>query len=633
MAKLDLLELRSLREKWEPVNVDALSSEDRQKFLSRKMAVDLYIDGVAPQIITEKTNISGSEIIRCTKRCAFKDNSGICKGYAALIPNSHTVKTPDKLHQLFLKYPELETFIIGNYYGDRQYTLEHNMNIRTLHNKFIEKCKCIGIQDYDYPLCLKDKGYVSLYRHVKQMELKLANETIKRIDKNARQKFQSTGYGETSSLIPLAPYGIVQIDGHKIDMIYSVEVENEHGEIILMPATRAWLLAVIDVSTRVIIGYSVSPYENYNQYDVLQAIHNSIVPHKKIHFTHAGFKYPDNGGFPSLAFPEIQWAAFDMIMLDNAKSHLAQHTLEKLIREVKCAVNFGSVATPESRGIIERFFKTIETGGFHRLPGTTGSNIHDTKRNFPEKESSKYYISFNDICELLEYFIAEYNNSAHSSLENQTPLQVMERRIYQAGMYPQIIPASKRCDIEKLTYITVERTLRGGYSSGTKPYVSYLGVKYHAYNTAIPMEFTNQKVFLEVNPDDVSHVNLYNKSGVFIAEMVAMGEWGKRPHSIKTHQAALKRKNMNLEENTPFTPHLSLFEDELRQNAKKSRRHRTNAAIIEKEKEIASKTAGTASPIQFTTPKNSNNIKTYSEEEMELINSMPLEEAYKKGLI
>ena len=87
------------------------------------------------------------------------------------------------------------------------------------------------------------------------------------------------------------PYGIVQIDGHKIDMLYSIEWENEQGETIRMPATRAWIIAVIDIATRAIIGYSISPYENYNQYDVLMAVHNSIVPHAKIEFTHKNILY------------------------------------------------------------------------------------------------------------------------------------------------------------------------------------------------------------------------------------------------------------------------------------------------------------------------------------------------------
>ena len=52
-------------------------------------------------------------------------------------------------------------------------------------------------------------------------------------------------------------------------------------------------------------------------------------------------------------------------MLDNAKSHLAGHTVNKIVDELKCSINFGSVATPETRGIIERFFGGLETRGFH----------------------------------------------------------------------------------------------------------------------------------------------------------------------------------------------------------------------------------------------------------------------------
>ena len=634
MAKLDLLELRQNRECWKEINTEALSDEYRERYNKRREAVDLYIDGVAPKIIIEKTGIPGSEIVRCTRRCMEKDSEGNCKGYAALIPNKRVKKTVDKLQKLFLEYPTLEAFVIGNYYGDNKYTLEHNMNIRTLHNKFLQECMRLGIQDYEYPFTLKDKGYVTLYRYIKQLESKMLNLTITRECKDSKQKFYSTGLGESANILPLAPFSHVQIDGHKIDMLYSVEVENEQGEIIFMPATRAWLIAVIDVSTRAIIGYSVSAYENYNQYDVLQAIHNSVVPHQKIEFTHSSFSYPENGGFPSLAISEAQWASFDMIMLDNAKAHLAKNTLEKLATGMKCAVNYGSVATPETRGIVERFFKTLEMGGFHRLPGTTGSNTKDKKRRSPEDESIKYQIKFKDICELLEFLIADYNNSAHSGLENQTPLQVMERRIRYAGMHPYTIPPAERLNIEKLTYFTEEKTLRGGYSSGTRPQISYLGTKYHAIDTQIPMDMIGQKVYIEVNPSDVSHVDLYNKDGVFVAKLVAVGEWGRRPHSLKTHQAALKRKNTNIQANKIFVPNLSEYEDELRENAKKSRRARTNAAIIENELGKAYRNISLVEPpIMYQKPKEVNNAKTYTKEEIELIDSMSIEEAYKRGLI
>lgn len=630
MSKLNLLELRHNRELWANVNVDILPEEARNQYLKRKSAVDLYIDGISLKKIAEETGITSSEIIRLVRKCIVLNDNQTQIGYEALIPHKRTTKTISKLQRLFFQYPLLESYVLGNYFNDPKYTLEHNMNVRTLHMKFLKECRRLGIQDYEYPFTLKDNGYDALLDYIKKEKAKKQSLTIQRESKSARQKFESTGYGESNYLTTLNPYGIVQIDGHKIDMLYSVELENEQGEIISMPATRAWLIAVIDVATRVIIGYSISPYENYNQQDILMAIHNSIVPHKKIEFMHKGFNYPPNGGYPSLAIPETQWAVFNMVMLDNAKSHLAENTVDKLLNISKCCVNFGSVATPETRGIIERFFKTLETSGFHRLPGTTGSSIKDIKRNNPEKQIIKYNITYDDICELIEYLIAEYNNSAHSSFENQTPLQVMERRIKQAGMQPDIIPSEERKNIEKFTYFTVERTIRGGYSTGNKPYISFLGAKYHAYDNYIPMDMINQKACIEVNPLDVSHVDLYDTNGVFIANLIAVGEWGRRAHSLRTRKAALTRKNANKESYNIFVPDLSAYERKLRENANKSRRDRTKAAIITNE---AGKNITESKNSEFHSTKKDIQNETITKEEIELIDSMSIEEAYQKGLI
>lgn len=65
-------------------------------------------------------------------------------------------------------------------------------------------------------------------------------------------------------------------------IVNTVQVENKNGELIDMSATRCWLITLIDTATRAIIGYSLSQYEDYNQTDVLNAIHNSIVTHKKM---------------------------------------------------------------------------------------------------------------------------------------------------------------------------------------------------------------------------------------------------------------------------------------------------------------------------------------------------------------
>ena len=49
MATLNILELRQSRNLWKDINIAALSEDDRNQYIKRKAAVDLYIDGLSPK--------------------------------------------------------------------------------------------------------------------------------------------------------------------------------------------------------------------------------------------------------------------------------------------------------------------------------------------------------------------------------------------------------------------------------------------------------------------------------------------------------------------------------------------------------------------------------------------------------
>ena len=441
----------------------------------------------------------------------------------------------------------------------------------------------------------------------------------------------STGFGISNSLQPFHPYNVVQIDGHKVDLIYSVKTEGQNGEDVWKHAMRPWLITVIDVASRAILGYHITANENYNQYDVLKAIKNCIEPHRRMKF-HRSFSYPEKGGFPSEYCPSLEWATFDMIMLDNAKSHLAKNVVSKLTDQLHCTVNFGSVATPESRGIIERFFKTLETNGYHRLPGTTGSNSRDTKRREPEQESIKYQIRYEDIVELTEYLIAKYNNSAHSSLNGQTPLQVIQRRCEQVGMKPYILSPNERVDFQKILNYTMPVKIQGGYKTGGQPRINFMNVQYHAEDCRIPMSFVKKQAMIEINPDDISHLLLFDMNGKYIARLVAAGEWGKIPHSIETRSLKLKNKRENEDINDHFHPILSDFENELKEAAKNSSRARTQVTKINREQqkgESEEKYKCTVLPTLGTM----DYFGGFSAEEFDALKNESIEELHKKGVL
>lgn len=582
--KYDLDELQALRRTWLVIPPDVIPESNRTTYENRKKAVDMYIDGVGINEIYKATGIHFSNIARLVEKCVQLDETGNFYGYNALIRYNRTKETEKngKFNNLLIKYPELEDYIKGCWYGNKKYTLEKNMNINSLHKRFLQKCLQIGIPDYEYPFNTANKGYVSLSKYLKSLDKHNIEKAASRDSKDNRQKLLSTGIGERYTQNPLQPFSTVQIDGHIIDLIYNVEIVNEDGTIDRKTATRAWIIAVIDVATRVVLGYSVSQEFNYNQYDVIEAIQDAILPKELINPSIEGLQYPQNGGFYSTAFPELQYAIPDEIMMDNAKPHLAINTMEKIVDHLYCAVNFGSVATPETRGIVERFFQTLETRGFHKLPATTGSNTKDLKRRDPEKAAIQYDITIDDIAEIMGVLIAEYNNTKHSSLNNQSPLECMKRRVFESGLRPTIADEEMINTVERLNYLTEKRVVCGG-KNGKRAYINYAGAEYRGYELSATGTFYGKKIVLLVDPRDISEVEAYTEDGLYIGILKARGEFGTKSHSLKTRKNARKLARERGRDKLEFDTPITAYEQALNERGKTSRRDATKADIVRRE--------------------------------------------------
>ena len=587
--KYDLTALQADREDWFDIPEEIIAENYREIYKRRKMAVDMYIDGCKIADIEERTSIRHSNLPRLLERCLCKNEKNVQNGYAGLIPSKRLTRSTQSgcsgklFGQLLMNYPDLVPYLKGNYFGIAPYTTERVMNIRTLHEKFLRKCRELQISEDDYPFNTDSQGYYSLYRYIKKIEMENIELAVNRESKEAKQKLMSTGIGKKYTQNPLAPFNVVQIDGHAVDIIYTTQVRMPDGTIQPMTAHRCWLFAVIDVATRCIIGYSTSQEMNYNQFDILRALQNSILPHKMIEFKIPGFSYPSNGGFPSIAIPETQYALFDMVMLDNAKSHLSKNVRNKALNVINCTLNYGSVATPETRGIIERFFGTLETKGFHRLPMTTDSHVKGIKRRNPETKALKYNVTYDDILEIIEQLIIQYNNSPHESLYNNTPLQEMERKIREYGMIPTIASERKIEEVKKLMYHTATRRVCGGSKNGKRPYISYMNAQYRNDLLAASNIYLGKEITLLINPDDVSTVEAFTEDGTALGILYANGEYGQKSHSLKSRKLINQYAKQNQLNNRTFDTPITAYEQELERRSPYSKRDRTKADILRRE--------------------------------------------------
>lgn len=588
--KYDLIALQADREEWEDLPEEVIPEKYRDTYKRRKMAVDMYIEGYNYTEIERRTGIKHNNFSRILSKCLTKNEHYIPYGYSGLIPGKRlkgNAVADETSHNKFIKflgkYPEMKAFIKGNYFGIAPYTMERVMNIKTLHEKFLRKCKELQISDDEYPFNTDNQGYYALYRYIKKAESEDIELSSNRESKESKQKIMSTGIGKKYVQHPLAPFNAVQVDGHIIDIIYTTQVRMPDSTIQAMPAHRCWLFAVIDVATRCIIGYSTSQEMNYNQYDVLRAFQNSILPHKMLDFKIPGYSYPENGGFPSIALPETRYAMFDMVMLDNAKSHLSKNVRNKALNIINCTLNYGSVATPETRGIVERFFGTLETKGFHRLPMTTDSSIKGIKRRNPEYKAVKYNVTYDDIIEIIEQLIIQYNNSSHEALYNNTPLQEMERKIREYGMMPTVASEKKISELEKLMYHTETRKVCGGQKSGKRPYISFMNAQYRNDLLASNNIYLGKELTLLINPDDISMIEAFSEDGTSLGILRANGEKGAKPHSLKSRKAINQYAKQNKLDNRSFSTPITAYELELERRAPYSKRDRTKADILRRE--------------------------------------------------
>ena len=194
------------------------------------MAVDMYIDEYSLRTISEKTGINRAHIAALFEKCISSDEKGFQKGYAALVPGTlagERKRKPDSesssglFSELLINFPELKEFIIGNYKGDPKYTLDKAMDNSALFQKFLGKCRDIGLGDSDYPFNTKERGRISFYQFLNTLRDRDLSASKNRMDKDSGQIQASTGKGERYTRLPVVPYQCVQVDGHIIDIIYT----------------------------------------------------------------------------------------------------------------------------------------------------------------------------------------------------------------------------------------------------------------------------------------------------------------------------------------------------------------------------------------------------------------------------
>lgn len=252
-----------------------------------------------------------------------------------------------------------------------------------------------------------------------------------------------------------------------------------------LPLGRPWLSLALDAYSKMVTGFYIS-FNAPSAHGVLQCLRRAILPKDEWLARFPGIK----GEWPAHGIPEL-------LAVDNGMD-LHSDALEKTCLEMGIQILFAGSKTPQHKGSIERFFRTMNMGLIHRLPGTVFSSV-DQRGDYPAEE--KAVLDMEALTHLLTKWIVEvYNVSINRSI-GARPIdrwrESAEKRIIELPVHPQ--------QLEVISGIPARRTL---FHYG----IELEGLQYNSelLQTIRRRVGENKPVDLKFYEDTVAYVHVYD---------------------------------------------------------------------------------------------------------------------------
>lgn len=515
LKKFDIPEKYLNISNWEPISISQMSEAEKEYCLKKQEIIRLYFSTLIPiKKLCEEYQISSRELYLLIDRCLSLKEDGTIYGYSAILPHFRIKKRNVKKFEKFLdEHSVLQELIIKKF---EKYKYHQKTNLKLIHKLLLNYCYKQNISVAEYPLNLSDKGYKALLRYYKSWS--------KEKDKEKTNQIKGLSLEQLATSVD-SPLAEVEIDGHRIDAYFITEFQTPSGTWRKAVIERPWVICCIDRSTRCILSYELVLKSGYDSMDLISCLEKALIPQE-------GFPISENETetmFPNQLFPEVEYALFDELYLDNAKSHLSDLVLNTLVHKIGIKLCFSKVAEPTRRGIIERFFRTLEENSFHNLPSTTGSSPKDSRRNRPEEQARKFCISVQDLENILAKTIKCYNYEPHDALYGNSPIEDFQQKI-EGKLYPYL-PLALR---DGGAFHTISDT-RNIVANGVNNYlhINFAGAKYTSAKLLADKILKGKKLILEINLTDIRVIQTFYETGEFYDNLVVEKKWRGRKHSLK----------------------------------------------------------------------------------------------------
>lgn len=556
---------------WPTFDEGALEKKKYLEYINRKKGVEMYARGHDASLIKIETGFSEKYIYRLiTERCLATHQDGRIYGWRGLIPNVNIngYKRKNKvsansfghgcsgaLDSLFVRFPEVKESFNNKILNSRgQKNLDYvNQSSKGLWLWFLNQLKELGLEiKQEWPFDTDKRGYVTITKYIKKVLAENPAQAVKVFGKQSSQKI-TTGDGTDRPID--APLSRVEMDAHLLDGHFCILVPDFSGDFTEKIIHRVWVIVLIDVYTRVVLGYHLSLGKEVNKFDVLKAIRNSVTKYKPSK-NFSDIKYCEDPGFPSMLSDKYIGLCWDEMCVDGALAenctyieHILNNVIgSKLISPVSKISNYAKRRNKDDRPNIEAFFRNISTYGFQKLSNTSGKD-HKSKRENPQKIAieSRFQLEYAE--ELLGAMITEYNNTPHSSLGYRSPLEYFEFTIRKQENLRYV-------DQEKIDILFSYRKkcqVKGNLQQGRKPYINFEGARYNSEILGQRFDLIGSHIWVSNHlPDDARVVMASTENGDSLGILRAAMPWHKHPHSLRVRKhinSAINKKIIHVYEN------------------------------------------------------------------------------------
>lgn len=551
---------------WPCLDVGALSPSVRRVYLARKSAIELYLRGAAADEIKEQTTISARFARRLLiDRCLEPHSDGGIWGWRALLPNVRLVpyirKSPvvlgpsgggcaGALSTLLLAHPQLRAHFHAQILAPAKKDSlgEINRTARRLWGWFLGELRILGYEiRNEWPFTTQNMGYSTGCRYIKAVRAESPEKGAAAVGGPEGAKKMKTGDGVDRPVKALLQR--VEMDAHKTDGRFCIMYPALDGSLVARIVHRLWVIVIIEVVSRAVLGYYLSTRKEVNSEDVLRALKSALTRWQKQHITFGDAAYSGQAGFPSALSESYVGLCWDEMSVDGALAETCESVRAALKDIVGSTLisperGFSCDRSPDNRPFIEAFFKTLAGRGLQRMSNTTGANPKALQGRNPDRVAVTGQFQIEYARELLDVLIANYNGRSHSGLGYRSPLQYFE------FLYRPAEPRMRRADPQAVeSILSFKKLCRvvGGYEKGRRPFVHFIHGRYSNQILEQRHDLVGKMIWVTNHLEEDSRVaRAATLDGKSLGILRAQAPWSGLPHSLSVRRAIVACANREL---------------------------------------------------------------------------------------